>query len=75
MKDAEQPLVGSEKTTFTRALLKVLYFAGPTILSYFFQMGIEIINLLFMGNIDKYRLDGIGLANMWGNITGIVNLT
>mmetsp|Transcript_19228 Transcript_19228/g.35257 ORF Transcript_19228/g.35257 Transcript_19228/m.35257 type:complete len:455 (-) Transcript_19228:2927-4291(-) len=71
MKGVEEPLVGTGKISFTRALLSVLYFASPTILSYFFQMGIEIINLLYMGNIDKYRLDGIGLANMWGNITGI----
>jgi len=27
--------------------------------------------MFFLGNIDKYRLDGIGLGNMWGNVTGL----
>lgn len=45
--------------------------AAPTILSFIFQMGIEVINLIFIGHIDKYRLDGVGLGLMWANITGI----
>jgi Na+-driven multidrug efflux pump len=49
--------------------------AMPAVLSYFVQMGVELINLLFMGQVSKYYVDGVGLGNMWGNMTGVVRTT
>jgi Na+-driven multidrug efflux pump len=59
------------RPTLVKAALKLFMKAAPTILSYIFQMGIEMINLLFIGHIDKYRMDAVGLGNMWANITGV----
>lgn len=50
---------------------KLLKQVGPSVLSFTLQMAVEFINILFIGNIDKVRLDGVALGNTWGNITGI----
>lgn len=60
-----------KKETLSEACRNFIIMAAPTILSYIFQMGIEMINLIFLGHIDKYRMDGIGLGNMWANISGV----
>ena len=70
MKGLREPLLGKQETTL-KALGQLALFAGPSVLSLFFQMSVEFINIFFIGNIDKYMLDGVGLGNMWGNITGI----
>jgi MATE family multidrug resistance protein len=64
-------LSSKPKPTLAKAAHKFFIKAAPTILSYIFQMGIEMINLLFLGHIDKYRMDGVGLGNMWANISGV----
>lgn len=70
--DLEQPLVGHSSKGLLRVTLDVTKAAMPAVVSYFVQMGVELINLLFMGQVNKYYVDGVGLGNMWGNMTGIV---
>lgn len=59
------------KPSLLTTVFHLFWVVGPTVLSFCFQMGVELINVFFIGNIDKVRLDGVGLGNMWGNITGI----
>lgn len=71
--DLEQPLIGQTSKGLLRVTLDVTFAAMPAVLSYFVQMGVELINLLFMGQVNKYYVDGVGLGNMWGNMTGVVS--
>lgn len=65
-------LNGESKALSLRgALSSLLLKSGPACASFFLQFSVEVINMFFLGNIDKYRLDGIGLGNMWGNVTGL----
>ena len=57
--------------TIWSAMCILLITAGPSTLSFFLQFSVEVINMFFLGNIDVERLDGIGLGNMWGNVTGL----
>jgi MATE family multidrug resistance protein len=60
-----------EAHTVWTCLRDLVLKAGPSVTSFFLQFLVEIINMFYLGNIDKYRLDGIGLGNMWGNVTGL----
>jgi Na+-driven multidrug efflux pump len=50
----------------------ILRVSIPAIVSMFFVMMTEIINTIFIGNLnDQYQLAGVGMGNMTLNILGL----
>jgi Na+-driven multidrug efflux pump len=50
--------------------LNFAYMAYPIILSFFFTIMVEIINIYFVGGLgNAAMLAGVGMANMYINIT------